>query len=139
MALDFERLFESAPSLYLVLDRDFRIVAATDAYLAATMRARDIIGRPLFDVFPDNPDDLNATGTRNLRASLETVLRTGVAHTMPLQKYDLRRPDEQGGGFEERYWSPVNSPVFSGGELTHIIHRVEDVTVSPCPVRFPQS
>ncbi|MEO6486431.1 MAG: ATP-binding protein [Thermoanaerobaculia bacterium] len=128
MAPDFERLFESAPSLYLVLDRDFRIVAATDAYLAATMRARDIIGRPLFDVFPDNPDDPNATGTRNLRASLETVLRTGVAHTMPLQKYDLRRPDEQGGGFEERYWSPVNSPVFSGGELTHIIHRVEDVT-----------
>ena len=128
MALDFQRLLESAPSLYLVLDRDFRIVAATDAYLAATMTGRDIIGRILFDVFPDNPDDPNASGTRNLRASLATVLRTGEADRMALQKYDIRRPDSQGGGFEERYWSPVNSPVFSDGEVTHIIHRVEDVT-----------
>src|SRR6202040_2773970 len=40
-----------------------------------------------------------------------------------------RRPDSAGGGFEERYWSPVNSPVFGpGGALTYIIHRVEDVT-----------
>lgn len=128
MALDFKRLFESAPSLDLVLDRDFRIVGATDAYLAATMTARDIVGRHLFDVFPDNADDPNATGRQNLLASLETVLRTGQANTMPLQKYALRRPEGQGGGFEERYWSPVNSPVFSGGTLTHIIHRVEDVT-----------
>ena len=128
MALDFQRLFESTPGLYLVLDRDFRIVAATDTYLAATMTSREIIGRTLFDVFPDNPDDPNATGTQNLRTSLETVLRSGEANAMPLQKYDIRRPDEQGGGFEEHYWSPVNSPVFSGGKLTYIVHGVEDVT-----------
>ncbi|HXI14561.1 MAG TPA: ATP-binding protein [Thermoanaerobaculia bacterium] len=128
MALDFQRLFESAPSLYLVLDRDFRIVAVTDAYLTATMTSRGIIGQALFDVFPDNPEDPDASGTRNLRTSLETVLRTGEANTMPRQKYDIRRPDDEGGGFEERYWSPVNSPVFSGGKLTHIVHRAEDVT-----------
>jgi PAS domain S-box-containing protein len=124
---DFRLLFESAPGLYLVLDRDFQIVAVSDAYLAATMTQRDaIVGKGLFEVFPDNPDDPNATGTRNLRSSLETVLRTGKPHTMPLQKYDIRRPD--GGEFEERYWSPMNSPVFTDGQLTHIIHRVEDVT-----------
>lgn len=128
MALDFQHLFESSPSLYLVLDREFRIAAATDAYLAATMTSREIIGRHLFEVFPDNPDDPNATGTRNLRASLEAVLRTGEANIMPLQKYDIRRPGDQGGEFEERFWSPVNSPVFSGDRVTHIIHRVEDVT-----------
>lgn len=38
-------------------------------------------------------------------------------------------PPESGGGFEERYWSPVNTPVFDDrGALAHIIHRVEDVT-----------
>ena len=79
MALDFERLFESAPSLDLVLDRDFRIVGASDAYLAATMTARDIVGRHLFDVFPDNGDDPNATGRQNLLASLETVLAAAVS------------------------------------------------------------
>ena len=125
MPLDFQLLFERAPGLYLVLDREFCIVAATDAYLAATMTSRSIVGRNIFEVFPDNPDDPNASGARNLRASLEAVLRTGQANVMPVLKYDIRRPE---GGFEERYWSPVNSPVLSGGELTHVIHRVEDVT-----------
>ena len=48
---------------------------------------------------------------------------------MAVQKYDIRRPEAVGGGFEVRYWSPVNSPVCGeGGEITAIIHRVEDVT-----------
>ena len=32
---------------------------------------------------------------------------------MAVQKYDIRRPADLGGGFEERYWSPVNSPVLN--------------------------
>lgn len=128
-ALDFRLLFESAPGAYLVLDRDFRIVAVTEAYLAATMTVREkIVGRHLFDVFPDNPDDPGATGTRNLEASLETVLRTRASHTMPVQKYDIRRPESEGGGFEERYWKPVNTPVLNGERVAYIIHGVEDVT-----------
>ena len=127
--VDFRILFESAPGLYLVLEPDLRIVAVTDAYLEATMTKREaIVGRYLFDVFPDNPDDPGATGTRNHRASLDSVLRTGKPHTMAVQKYDIRRPDAEGGGFEERYRSPINTPVFDGDRLTHIIHRVEDVT-----------
>ncbi len=48
---------------------------------------------------------------------------------MAVQKYDIRRPESEGGGFEERYWSPVNSPVLGAtGEVDYIIHRVEDVT-----------
>lgn len=31
-------------------------------------RREDVIGRPLFEVFPDNPTDPAATGVRNLRA-----------------------------------------------------------------------
>jgi PAS domain S-box-containing protein len=48
---------------------------------------------------------------------------------MAIQKYDIERPDSEGGGFEERYWSPVNSPVLGAdNEVAYIIHRVEDVT-----------
>jgi PAS domain S-box-containing protein len=127
---DFRILFESAPGLYLVLKPDLTIVAVSDAYLHATMTKREeILGRGLFDVFPDNPDDPTATGTRNLRASLERVLQNRVPDSMAVQKYDIRRPDSEGGGFEERFWSPVNSPVFSADhEIAYIIHRVEDVT-----------
>ena len=84
---DFRKLFESSPDLYLVLSPDLDIVAVSDAYARATMTQRQaIVGRPLFEVFPDNPEDSSATGVHNLRASLERVLRERVPDTMPVQK-----------------------------------------------------
>jgi signal transduction histidine kinase/ActR/RegA family two-component response regulator len=128
--LDFQALFESAPDLYLVLEPDLTIVAVSDAYLRATMTTRgNILGRHLFEVFPDNPDDPEATGVGNLRASLDRVRTDLVPDTMAVQKYDIRRPEAEGGGFEIRYWSPRNSPVLrADGTLACIVHRVEDVT-----------
>lgn len=122
-----QSLFESLPGLYLILTPELVIVTASDAYLKATMLRREqMVGRGLFEVFPDNPDDAGATGTSNLRASLERVRETRAADTMAIQKYDIRRPD---GSFEERYWSPVNSPLLNAdGQLEYFIHRVEDVT-----------
>lgn len=130
MDLDFQHLFESAPGLYLVLSPDLTIVGVTDAYARATMQRRDhMIGRALFDVFPDNPDDPSADGVKNLRASLDRVRQLRQSDAMAVQKYDIRRPEAEGGGFEERYWSPVNTPVLdANGEVIYIIHAVEDVT-----------
>jgi signal transduction histidine kinase len=127
---DFRQLFEAAPGLYLVLDPDLTIVAVSEAYLTATMtRREEILGRGLFDVFPDNPDDPDATGVSNLRASLGRVKRHRRPDAMAVQKYDIRRPAEEGGGFEVRYWSPLNLPVLDQSKrLAYIIHRVEDVT-----------
>lgn len=126
-AAQLQSLFESLPGLYLVLTPEFVIVSVSDAYLKATMTTREgIVGRGIFEVFPDNPEDPAADGVRNLRASLERVRRFSTPDTMAIQKYDVRRPD---GTFEERFWSPVNSPVTGvNGRLDYIIHRVEDVT-----------
>jgi signal transduction histidine kinase/ActR/RegA family two-component response regulator len=125
---DFKVLFESVPGLYLVLRPDLTIVAASDAYLAATMTQRErIVGRNLFEAFPADPDDPAATGMRNLHASLQRVLESGLPDAMTVQKYAIRRRGD--GDFEERHWSPVNIPVFGVGKtLAYIIHRVEDVT-----------
>lgn len=127
---DFQTLFQSAPNSYLVLTPFFIIVAVSDAYLRATLTKREeILGRGIFEVFPDNPKDPEATGVRNLRSSLARVLQYKIADAMAVQKYDIRKPDTEGGGFEERYWSPVNSPVLGpDGEVTYIIHSVADVT-----------
>jgi signal transduction histidine kinase len=125
--LNFRALFEKTPGLYLVLDPHFFIVAVSDNYLRATMtRREDIVGQHLFDVFPDNPADAAATGARNLSNSLERVLRDCVPDSMAVQKYDIRTPT---GGFEERYWISLNTPVLSpNGQVEYIIHAVEDVT-----------
>ena len=126
----YQLLFEASPTPFLILTPDFKIVAVSDSYLCATMtRRHDIIGKYLFEVFPDNPNDPAATGVHNLRNSLNKVLATRQPDQMAIQKYDVRRPAEEGGAFEERYWSPLNTPVCNEkGEINYIIHRVEDVT-----------
>jgi PAS domain S-box-containing protein len=124
---DFSAVFHAVPDPCLLLDRNLAIVAVNDAYLKATMTLRErIVGRRLFDVFPANPDDPVGSGVRNLGESLSRVISTGVLETMPVQKYDI---PAQEGGFLERYWSPVNSPVFGAdGQVAYVIHRVQDVT-----------
>lgn len=128
--VDFKTLFESCPQLYLVLSPDLNIVAASDAYLAATMTDRSgILGRNIFDVFPSNPADPSGDGTTNLAASLQSVLQNKASNSMAVQKYDIPRNGSRVSGFEERYWSPVNSPVFDkDGNVKYILHRAEDVT-----------
>jgi PAS domain S-box-containing protein len=127
---DYKRLFESAPSLYMVLDPSLHIVAVSDAYCQATLTQRnEILGRYLFDVFPDNPGDPSADAIRNTRASLNRVLQSHQTDVMVIQRHDVRRPESEGGAFEVRYWSPINSPVLNpDGSLAYIIHRLENVT-----------
>ena len=131
---DFRALFEAAPGLYLVLRADaprFTVEAASDAYLRATLTTRDgpggIVGRGIFEAFPDPPGDPTATGTREVRASLERALATGAPDAMPVQPYAIRRPD---GAWEDRAWLPLHTPVRdpATGRVTHVIQRVEDVT-----------
>src|SRR5690242_2811144 len=121
---DFQLLFESSPGLYLVLSPSLEIVAVSDAYLKATMTSREeIVGREIFDVFPDNPSDPGADGVGNLSASLKRVLQKKQFDAMAVQKYDIQRPLSEGGGFEARYWSPLNSPVLDkNNRIEYIIH-----------------
>ena len=130
-AAHFRAVFESAPGAYLVVEpEDFRVVAVSDALLRMTMRQReDVMGGRLLDLFPDRPDDEGATGSRNLRASLERVKAKRQADALALQRYPFQRPEAHGAGWEERWWSILNLPVLGpAGELAYIIHRTEDVT-----------
>ncbi len=124
---DFQAIFEASPGAYLVLTPALDIAAASHLYLRATMtRSEHLVGRPLFEAFPDNPAEPAATGVANLRSSLDRVLTTKRADTMPVQKYDIRRPD---GTFEARFWRPLNTPVLGPDRtVLYIIHQVEDVT-----------
>ena len=121
------RVLQNAPDSYLVLTPDLYIEMASDAYLKATFTNRNlIIGKHIFETFPDNPLAPEANAVKNLNASFQSVLSTKKPHRMNIQHYDVRQPD---GTFEEKYWSPVNTPVInSEGEVEYIIHRVLDVT-----------
>jgi PAS domain S-box-containing protein len=125
--INYQNLFDHVPGLYILILDDFTIADVSNAYAEATFTKREeIIGKNLFEVFPDNPNDITADGVANLKESLKYVLRNKVSHTMAIQKYDVRKPD---GTFEEKYWSTVNKPVLNTlNEVEYIIHRAEDVT-----------
>jgi signal transduction histidine kinase len=113
----------------MILDPDLVIVAASDAYLRDTLTSRaEIVGKGVFEVFPDNPADSETTAVSNSLASFNRVRQNLVADTMAVQRHDIRTPGSD-GKFETRYWSPVNSPVLGpGNRLAYIIHHVENVT-----------
>jgi len=149
--VDYLAVFDVISHPYLILSPELIIVGANRAYLGATLTERDaIVGRHLFDAFPDNPADPTADGVRNLAASLGRVVSLRRPDAMPIQKYDIRRPS---GGFEERFWDPLNTPVLVDGDrVSAIIHHVIDVTsrvryrsphalmawLARCPVRVDE-
>jgi hypothetical protein len=52
---DLQALFRRTPGLRLVLAPDLTIVAVNDAHARATMtECHEIVGRNIFEVFPDN-------------------------------------------------------------------------------------
>ena len=124
---DYGTLFESMPTLTLILSPDLHIIAATDTYLAATLTKReDLTGKYLFDTFPENPDDPSGKGMADLKASLNRVLQNKVTDIMGEIRYDIPIGD---GTFETRYWTPSNTPVLDkDGKLMHIVNQVSDVT-----------
>ncbi len=129
----YESIFMAAPCMYLLLLPDaprFTIVTANDAYLQHTSRTREeLIGRGIFEAFPPNPDDPGAREEHGLSDSLHEVIDTKLPHEMGRQRYDIVRPEEAGGGFVEKYWKALTTPVFDeAGGIRFLIHRVEEKT-----------
>lgn len=124
------RIFEHLPDLYMILSPDLIIQTASNAHLEATYSTREqIVGKHIFDVFPDNPKLNKADGLLNLKHSFEEVLFYHKQHVLEAQRYDVKLPDHLGGGFEEKYWTITNIPVVDEKEnILYIINKVNDVT-----------
>ncbi|GAB2907218.1 PP2C family protein-serine/threonine phosphatase [Streptomyces heilongjiangensis] len=126
---DYAAVFQALPGMVALLTPDLIYADANDEFLRQSGRTREqVVGRYLFDVFPDNPSDSGATGMRNLAASLARVVESGERDAMALQRYDVESA-ERPGEWEERYWSPVNAPLLGpDGSVVLLIHKVEEVT-----------
>ncbi|MGW2083526.1 PAS domain-containing protein, partial [Streptomyces sp. NPDC001939] len=91
--IDYEQVFQALPGSVALLRPDLVYADANEAFCQMSGRTREqLVGRYLFDVFPDNPNDEGATGMRNLEASLRRVVATGERDTMALQRYDVDNP-----------------------------------------------
>jgi serine phosphatase RsbU (regulator of sigma subunit) len=127
--IDYGGVFHALPGLVALLTPQMVFVDANEDYVSSSGRSREqLIGRYLFDVFPDRPDDPASDGMRNLEASLRRVVETGERDAMALQRYDVESLDRP-GVWHKRYWSPVNAPVLDAdGNVVLLVHRVEEIT-----------
>ncbi|MEZ0095948.1 PP2C family protein-serine/threonine phosphatase [Streptacidiphilus sp. EB129] len=126
--IDYRAVFQGLPGMVALLTPQLVFADANGEFVRVSGRLRaQLIGRYLFDVFPDSPGN-PAGGSRNLEASLRRVVATGERDSMAPQRYDVQSV-ERPGQWEERYWSAVNAPVLDeGGHVVLVVHRVEEVT-----------
>ncbi len=124
---DYKTLFEKSSEALLVLDTNFTIISASDAYLKIDNRVREeIVGRIIFDFFPD---DVTTGKLNNTGASLNRVLSNKATDTLPVTKHDIPKPASEGGGFAVKYWRTSHTPILDDvNNVKYIVQRVEDVT-----------
>ena len=122
--IDFERMFYSLPTPYLVLDRQLNILDMNDQYLAVTQRSReDLLGRYVFDAFPEGPDRLAM-----FRDAFQRAVN-GEANAIVKSPFSIPRPAAEGGGMREVWWTCHHLPVYgSDGVLCGMLQKAVDVT-----------
>ena len=123
MTQNFQKILEAAPSPFMLLDHQLRIVWANAAYLETTGRsAEKLFGRLLFDEFPAADSDSG----QMLKASFDRVFRNGVADHLPVIPYPITGPD---GEVQNRYWSATHTPILdAGGAVEFILQHTQDIT-----------
>ncbi len=126
--VDYMSVFQNLPTPMLLLSLDFRVIDMNYAYQRISGRSREeLVGRIVFETFPDNPSEPGVSGMGNLAESLRRVIATGKPDMMALQRHDTEAIDHP-GEFSERYWYPVNVPVPGpGGQVACISHAVEEI------------
>ncbi|KOG24247.1 MULTISPECIES: PP2C family protein-serine/threonine phosphatase [Streptomyces] len=127
--IDYGAVFRALPGMVALLTPDLLYADANEDFLRLAGRGRDqLVGRYIFDVFPEHPDEPAAAGMRETRESMLRVVSSGERDTMALLRYDIEDTGRP-GRWVEHFWSPVNAPVFgSDGSVVLIVHRVEEVT-----------
>lgn len=128
--MDFQLAFEALPGNFILLAPDpprYPILGVSEEMLRLTSRRRqDVVGKGVFEVFPQNPAAFPATGSESLRNSLQAAIATKGPDQMALVRYDI--PDGQ-GNFQVRYWSAGTKAVLGrAGEVLFLLHSTVDVT-----------
>lgn len=122
--IDFADLFAHLPSPYMILDHELRFIDANAAYLASTGRERgEVMGRFVFDAFPETPER---------RALFEDAFRralAGEANSEIRRRFDIARPENEGGGLKQIIWTTHQIPVRdTHGAVIGVLQKALDVT-----------
>jgi len=119
----YERLFDASANPYMVLDRELRYVTANRAYLEVT-GVRDLaslVGRYIFDAFPNDPEDPANEPRRLVEDSLRKVLSSRKPDVLAYIPYLVDG--------RTRIWSATHTPILDDqGDVQWILQHTQDVT-----------
>ena len=123
------KIFKATPLPTLVLLPNaphFTIVDANSAFLKMkNLNEKDIIGKGIFEVFPEINQRKNEPGVSDLCRSLQTVVSSRMADKMPVQKFEI---EIENNHLEKYYIESENIPVLDEtGEIEYIIHTSIDI------------
>jgi len=121
IVLDFDHLFAITSTPLMVLDTSLCFIAANDCYLGITARRReDLMGRFVFDAFPESGERLVS-----IRDSFERALQ-GEANSLEKYAFAIERPN---GGYQEAWWTCEQQPVRDAdGTIVGVMQHTRDVT-----------
>lgn len=121
IGLDFDNLFAITSTPLMVLDTSLCFVAANDCYLGITARRReDLLGRYVFDAFPESGDRL-----ATMRDSFERALK-GEANSLEKLVFAIERPN---GGYQDAWWTCQQQPVIDAdGAVIGVMQHTRDVS-----------
>jgi PAS domain S-box-containing protein len=124
-------IISASPTPSLILNAnapDFTIAEANEAFLHLTNSKRHhIIGKRIFDAFPQKADDSSSKRKKIIYNSLVHAFLVKKAHKITLLRYDM--PVKQANGHGVRFWNFDTYPILDDtGQVKFIIQNPVDVT-----------
>lgn len=127
--MDFSA-FEAVPGISVVIhpnDPLFTIEAVTNDFVEQLGIGRnELVGRGLFEAFPNPPTHNRNSGEEPIRKSFARVIDHKKRDEIRVLRFDRNLSD---GSFAETYWKINNAPILAtSGEVLFIIHSSVDIT-----------
>lgn len=123
---DARAFFDASPFATLHFTPDLVLVDCNGTHARMTgVDAEALRGRPMFEVFPSNPEAGGPDTEAVIRASVARAIASRASDEPPTQRHDLPRGD---GTFGVRYWRMIHSPVVHDGAVTGVRQDSWDVT-----------
>jgi PAS domain S-box-containing protein len=123
-------IFKASPTPTSIIDVDsphFSFLNFNDAYSELNQLSGDnLVGKSIFEAFPENPEEDKPTGVQRLKASFKKVLKTKKSDELGKIRYDIKGQHKQ---YRKEYWNVTNTPVFDDhGEVEAIINTAINIT-----------
>ena len=127
--LDFEELFRSLGTAYIVFDVNdptFTVIEENQAHAdIAMVERKNVIGKPVLEAFPDTSEEYVTKGESRLITSIRKVIATGKPDMMQDLSYDLK---DKHGVLTTKFWEVTHYPVFKDGKVTAVCQQTKDIT-----------